>query len=246
MLRCSYLLIVWTRKRQLSDRDLRALAFIGEGYEVAQYQLEAATFPDRSPTVASRFVRRMVARGVVIAERLNGIGMNRLRITPAGLNVLTDAGCAAERLFAPRRSVAPKDFLHTLRINDLRTVLLTRNHPPVELWPAWALQRSVSADVVPDILAVWHAENGSRVLLACEIDRGTESLAQIFLPKLRRLTESLRESGGRAAILVLTEGRRRIERLTAAASAFDHLIVEELPGATGPAALLRLREQLHV
>jgi hypothetical protein len=71
------------RKRRLSARDLRALAWIGEGYEVAQYQLEAAVFGGLSPTVVSRFVRRAAAHRLVAVDRLYDIGMNRLRLTSA-------------------------------------------------------------------------------------------------------------------------------------------------------------------
>jgi hypothetical protein len=57
-------------------------------------------------------------------------------------------------------------------------------------------------------------------------------------PKLRRLALSLRESAGeRAAILVLTEGRRRMELLLSAAATFDRLLVERLPEGTGAKAL---------
>src|SRR5437588_18020 len=121
--------------RRLSARDLQALAFIGEGYEIAQYQLQAAIFGDLSPTVVSRVVCRAVARGLVVAERVNGIGMNRLRLTQRGRDAVLDADGNPLRLFAPRRAVAEKDWMHTLRINDLRVVLMTQQKPPAELRP---------------------------------------------------------------------------------------------------------------
>jgi hypothetical protein len=234
------------RNRRLSARDLRALVWIGEGYEVAQYQLEAAVFAGLSPTVASRFVRRAVVRGLVAVDRLYGVGMNRLRLTAAGRDTLVSRGYQIERLFAPRRPVALKDLAHTLAINDLRVVLAARKHPPTELWPAWALQRWLAGEAVPDLLAVWRNSKGVSLLLACEVDRGTENLARVFLPKLRRLAFSLRESAGeRAAILVLTEGRRRMELLLAAAATFDRLLVERLPEETGAKALAEYRERLE-
>lgn len=234
-------------KRRLSARDFGALAWIGEGYEVAQYQLEAAVFGALSPTVASRFVRRAAARGLIAVERLYGIGMNRLRLTRTGRDTLVSSGGSGERLFAPRRWVALKDLVHTVRINDLRVVLATQNRPPTELLPAWVLQRQFAGDVVPDLLAVWGSSKGVRLLLACEVDRGTENLGRVFLPKLRRLAHSLGEScGERAAILVLTQGRRRMEQLAAAAATFGRLIVEPLPERTGKAGLAELRRDLQI
>ena len=94
--------------RRLSGRDLQALAFVGEGYEVAQYQLQAAVFGDLSPTVASRFVCRAVVRGLLIAERVSGIGMNRRRLTSRGVDAVLEAGGNALRIFAPRRPLRTK------------------------------------------------------------------------------------------------------------------------------------------
>ena len=233
------------RKRRLSARDLRALTWIGEGYEVAQYQLEAAVFAGLSPTVASRFVRRAAARGLLAVDRLYSIGMNRLRLTEKGREMLVSSGHEAERLFAPRRPVALKDLAHTVAINDLRVVFATQIRPPTELLPAWALQRQLAGEVIPDLLAAWRGSKGVRLLLACEIDRGTENLGRVFLPKLRRLAQALRESAGeRTGILVLTEGRRRMELLVSAAATFDRLLVERLPQGTGAKALAEYRERL--
>jgi hypothetical protein len=227
--------------RRLSARDVRALTFIGEGYEVAQYQLQETVFARLSPTVVSRFVRRTVAASLIIAMRVNGTGMNRLRLTPRGRDALLDAGCLATRVFAPRRPVAEKDWVHTLRTNDLRVVLGMRSHPPAELLAAWALQRELAAEVVPDLLAMWRRPNGEAVLLACEIDRGTENLTTVFLPKLRRLADMLRETADeRYGILVLTEGERRAGRLRTVAGHL-RVIVEHLPKQSGPEALRALR-----
>jgi hypothetical protein len=63
----------------LSDRDLAALRFIGEGYEVAQYQLHEAIFRERAATVVSRFVVRAQEQKLIVPLRQNRIGINRLR-----------------------------------------------------------------------------------------------------------------------------------------------------------------------
>jgi hypothetical protein len=233
----------------LSTRDREALIFIGEGYEVAQYQLQAAMFASRSPTVASRFVQRSVAKGLLVAERLNGSGINRLRLTPRAVDLLGDGSAGAEHLFAPRRAVAPKDLAHTLRVNDLRVLLAERTPPPTDVLPAWTLQRECSSAVVPDLLARWRGrESRTTLLLACEVDLGTERLTTVFCPKLVRLAASLAEvPAQKKAILVLTVGAKRIEHLQHFASEVRSgisLIIERLPRAFGPEGLLELRTRL--
>lgn len=239
--------IVSAAGRRLSARDLQALRFIGEGYEVAQYQLQAAVFGALSPTVTSRFVQRAVGRGLVAAERQDGIGMNRLRLTVAGREFLAGSGQSVDHVFAPRRGVAPKDLPHTLRINDLRVVLAGRATPPSDLLPSWALQRSLAADAIPDLLAVWRGLNGTRAVLACEVDLGTEGLEKCFIPKLHRLTRSVRESAGEhGGLLVLTHGRRRLAALMNLAHELRELIAVELPAETGRRGLLALQKLLEL
>jgi hypothetical protein len=233
--------------RRLSARDIQALTFVGEGYEVPQYQLQAAIFGDLSPTVASRFVCRAIARGLLIAERVNGIGMNRLRLTAHGVDAVVEAGGNPLRLFAPRRPVADKDWMHTLRINDLRSVLLMQARPPAELRPAWSLQRELTTDAIPDLLAIWRGRKGVDLLLACEIDRGTENLTSVFLPKLRLLSKMLQEAAqDRTAILILSDGERRIRRLRETPESLCRVIVEQLPDELGPKGLASLRSRFEL
>ncbi|MGA8806605.1 MAG: replication-relaxation family protein [Thermoanaerobaculia bacterium] len=213
----SSLEVVPAPRTRLRDRDIEALAFIGRGYEVAQYQLHEAVFPSRSPNVVSRFVTRASERGFVAAERLGGIGMNRLRLTRRGREFLIDRGIAEDELFAPGKAVALKDVAHALAINDLRVALLGLKNPPTLISPAWFLQRRISsAPAIPDLLAHWPAGTATRgLLLAWEIDLGCERLATVFLPKLERLRELLNDAaeGDRAGIVVFTRGSRRVELL---------------------------------
>jgi hypothetical protein len=207
--------VVRVPRTRLRDRDIEALAFIGRGYEVAQYQLHEAVFSSRSPNVVSRFVTRASERGFIAAERLGGIGMNRLRLTRHGREFLADRGISEDELFAPARAVALKDVAHTLAINDLRVALTGLTNPPTLISPAWFLQRRLSAaPAVPDLLARWPAGAGRRgLLLACEIDLGCERLVTVFLPKLERLLQLLDDAaeGDRAGIVVFTRGSRRAE-----------------------------------
>jgi hypothetical protein len=200
----------------LRERDIEALAFIGKGYEVAQYQLHEAVFPSRSPNVVSRFVTRALDRRFIAAERLGGIGMNRLRLTRCGREFLVGRGVTEDELFAPSKAVALKDVAHTLAINDLR-VALSEARRPLFIWPAWFLQRRLSyAPAIPDLLARWPGTAGSGgLLLAGEIDLGCESLGAVFLPKLDRLHELLNDAaeGDRTGIAVFTRGSRRVELL---------------------------------
>ncbi len=225
-------------RTRLRDRDIEALAFIGRGYEVAQYQLHEAVFTLRVPNVVSRFVTRTVERGFIVTERLGGIGMNRLRLTRRGRQFLVDCGIADDELFAPPKAVALKDVAHTLAINDLRVALLGLKKPPTLISPAWHLQRRLSsAPAIPDLLARWRAGAGARgLLLACEIDLGCERLATVFLPKLERLRELLNDAAedDRAGIVVFTRGSRRVELLEGhACEASISVMPFTLPSASG-------------
>jgi len=148
----------------ISERDIKALRFIGEGFEVAQYQLHDAVFGDVTETVVSRFVQRSARQDLLRVERLNGMGINRLRLTPNGVHeVSTRIGKDQSRFFAPARWVAPKDLAHTLWINDLRAVFTTMVKAPDVLLPAWYLQRAAkSAAAIPDLLAIWKSRGIGR------------------------------------------------------------------------------------
>jgi hypothetical protein len=225
-------------RTRLRDRDIEALAFIGRGYEVAQYQLHEAIFSSRSPNVVSRFVVRASERGFIAAERLGGIGMNRLRLTRRGREFLVDRGIAEDELFAPAKAVALKDVAHTLAINDLRVALLGLKNWPALLLPAWLLQRKLaSVTVIPDLLARWRLGFGRQgLLLACEIDLGCERLHAVLIPKLNRLARLLEDVAEeeRTAIAIFTRGIKRLEHLCAYADALGtHIVPLLLPDTAG-------------
>jgi hypothetical protein len=234
--------------RRLSARDIEALTFIGEGYEVAQYQLHRAVFDGVSAVMVSRFVRRMREAGYIAVERWNRIGINRLRLTGKGRDVLEARGVPAESLFVPRQPVATKDLAHTLAINDLRVVLRKLGFDAV--LPAWALQRRFSPPppAIPDILALRKGDgDGGGAVLACEVDMGGEKWSKIFLPKLRELDMLLREWCGddRALIAILTRGSRRAATISAGLHEFRAAaIVRELPAVNGEEGLRALEEEV--
>lgn len=221
------------------QRDLEALTFIGEGYEVAQYQLHAAVFRDVSDTVVSRFVRRSEARDLVVSERLHSIGFNRLRLTKQGRRVLVESGVQEERVFAPTRATSLKDLSHALFINDLRVVLGRLSHPPDEMLAAWAIARRGANRLwtIPDVLAVWNCGRESKLVVACEVDLGGEPLRSVFLPKLRRLTDALPWAAERA-IVAFTRGEKRRDLIRATATSSGVPVLAFcLPPENGPSAL---------
>lgn len=234
---------------KLSPRDVHALLFIGEGYEVAQYQLHEATFRGRSEVVVSRFVRRWAGRGFLAVDRWNNIGVNRLRLTALGRDELVTRGFAKEsQLFAPRKSVALKDVAHTLWINDLR-VLFRESRPKFDLvLPAWTLQRRFSPvpRAIPDLLAVRSPQDGDPgLLVAAEVDLGGERLNAVFFPKLARLRQLVREwaADAPAYIVVFTRGAQRAAHLAQFATESDDvpISVALLPEENGRVALSTLR-----
>jgi Replication-relaxation len=237
------------RPRPPLPRDIAALTFIGEGYEVAQYQLHAAIFPTVSPVVVSNFVRRATRNGWIVVERWNGVGINRLRLTASGFDVVIRAGGDEQALFVPRRPVATKDVPHTLWMNDLRVALVTgavRRFDVVV--PAWQLQRRLTPPpaAIPDVLAIANETATTRAFVfACEVDLGGERLSRTFLPKLETLDRLLGEwkGSGETQILVLTHGLRRATMINQFAKANDLPIVCAcLPSTTGAAGLLAMRQ----
>lgn len=230
----------------LSRRDVEALVFIGEGYEVAQYELHEAVFRSRAPNVVSRFVVRVERLRLIVAERLHGFGVNRLRLTAAGAAHLGSHGIPCERLFVPRRAVALKDLAHTTWINDLRVAFMGLPQPPDVIHLAWQLARESAgmSPTIPDLLAVWRsAVNRIALTFACEVDLGAEPLADVFLPKLDRLCHDLRSHAeGERAVLVFTKGTRRLRRIEERRESFPlPLLPFLLPDETGPSAIAALR-----
>jgi hypothetical protein len=243
------------RMRMLSRRDLEALAFVGRGYEVMQYQLHEAVFPRRAPNVISRFVSRAVRRGYLLAERLQGVGMNRLRLTGDGVQLLVERGIAkADALFAPRRSVALKDLAHTVWINDVRCALVRSSESPQVISPAWLLQRRLhpAPPAVPDVLAIWKpSDDAAGFLLACEVDLGGESVRGTFAPKLRELANEvdLWAEESPAALLIFTSSVRRAELIRHQMPVFGYShhvgMVNLLPSQSGVQAITALQTIIY-
>lgn len=240
----------------LLPRDAQALAFIGRGKEVAQYQLRAAIFPGRTEVVASRRVSRWTEQGLVVADRLQGFGMNRLRLTEKGKDALVRAKVAPEEeLFVPAKAVALKDLAHHLWINDLR-VLASEGVPFAadRIVPAWLLERTVTPrpSAIPDLLLVQRPKGGGRGrMLAVEVDMGGERLVATLLPKLKLLADILTSWAGvemRPGVLVLTRGPKRLASLRASledAGLPVPVAADLLPSAAGGDALGCLRQLLR-
>ncbi|MGH7487204.1 MAG: hypothetical protein ACRD3J_07165 [Thermoanaerobaculia bacterium] len=241
------------RTKRLSARDIEALTFIGEGFEVAQYQLHAAIFPAVSAVMVSHFVKRGVANGLIAVERWNRVGINRLRLTATGRRTLIAHGADPASLFAPRRPVAAKDVAHTLWINDLRVIFRRSDVPFDRVLPAWQLQRRLSPPpaAIPDVLAIRQNDtHAAGFVCACEVDLGGERLAKIFLPKLIKLNNLVRDWSGdsHSAVIVLTRGPQRAasirELLASVTGNRLEAVVHELPSVGGVDGLAALTEAL--
>jgi hypothetical protein len=234
------------RNGVLSPRDLAALRFIGQAGELAQYQLHEQVFGDVSEVVVSRFVQRATKRGLVAATRWRGIGINRLRLTTRGRSYLVQHGVTADELFVLRNPIAEGHIEHQLWIVDTLIVLGRAARKPDLLQPAWALQRRFTPrpPAIPDVLASFVSPpEQPALLLGVEIDRGSENLASIFLPKLEKLCEVLSSWAGGAAcaIVVLTNNLRRRDALRTRAEPLPlAVIVEMLPRALGREGLADL------
>jgi hypothetical protein len=225
------------RSRPPSERDIAALTFIGEGYEVAQYQLQAAIFPNVSAVVVSHFVTRAVRNGWIAVERWNRVGINRLRLTGAGKDAVVRAGGDAASLFVPRRPVATKDMAHTLWINDVRVALRGASFDAI--LPAWQLQRRMTPapEAIPDVLAIRKDHDQLPALVfACEVDLGGERLVRTFLPKVETLHRLVLDwgRGAESLILVVTPSAQRASTINAFAHSADlSVFATLLPAACG-------------
>jgi len=237
------------RSGALSSRDLAALGFIGQAGELAQYQLHEQIFGDVSEVVVSRFVQRATKRDLIATSRWRGIGINRLRLTARGRAHLVQQGVDANELFVLRSPIAEGHIEHQLWIVDALVVLGRAARKPDLLLPAWALQRRFTPRpaAIPDVLASFVSPpEQPALLLGVEIDRGSESLASIFLPKLEKLCDVLSTWAGGAdcAIVVLTNNMRRRDALRTRAEPLALPVIAELlpqaPGRLGLADLARI------
>ncbi|MBV8546315.1 MAG: hypothetical protein JO093_13675 [Acidobacteria bacterium] len=230
------------RDAPLSERDIAALQFIGRGAEVAQYQLHEAVFGRVSEVVVSRFVHRAATRGLVVVSRWRGIGINRLRLTMRGRATLIAHGVDPLEIFVPHNPIADGHIEHHLWIVDVLTVLGRAKRKADILVPAWALERRFTPRpaAIPDVLASFAAPGSDSLLLAVEIDRGSESIASVFAPKLRELCSVLGAWAGGATslIVVFTNGVRRREAIQTRVEKLPMQIVTELlPTVSGRAGL---------
>jgi hypothetical protein len=234
------------RNGALSPRDLAALRFIGQAGELAQYQLHEQVFGDVSEVVVSRFVQRATKRDLIATTRWRGIGINRLRLTTRGRSQLVQHGGCADELFVLRNPIAEGHIEHQLWIVDTLVVLGRAARKPDLLLPAWALQRRFTPRpvAIPDVLASFVSPTDQpALLLGVEIDRGSENLASIFLPKLEKLCEVLSTWAGGAAgaIVVLTNNVRRRDALRTRTERLAlPVIVELLPKVAGRPGLAGL------
>lgn len=231
-------------------RSIAVLLFIAEGGEVMQPQVHERFFAGRSEAVVSRAIRKLADHELLTIDRWNSVGVNRLRLTARGRDLLLAVGVPEHVIFTLRKPVAPAHVGHTTWINDLRVIVARSGRPPAFALPAWALQRLIRPlpPTIPDLLVYFGGDSKPSLTLAFEVDLGSERLRYVFVPKLVRLQDVLRSwSGGAIAIIVLTSGARRAallrEHLNGTAAVTD-VAVDALPRATGRQAIAELTDRL--
>lgn len=223
------------------QRDLAFLDFVGFHYQVSQGEAHAAVFEGLSEAVVTRRVRKLADEGLMTVERLNKTGINLLRLTTKGLDLLLGAGRRKRDYFVPRKAVAVKDLAHTLWINDICVMLRKQRPEPTTVLPAWQLQRrwSPAPGAIPDILAIYELHSiPKRIVISIEVDLGAERLKSTFIPKLQKCAELLLTEWAPddvPVIFVFTKGpRRALSLLRAAAESVPiPVVVQLLPRASG-------------
>ena len=223
------------------DRDIEILDYVGFHYQISQGQLHVEKFDERSEAVVTRRVRKLADEGLLTVERLNKTGINLLRLTTKGLDVLIEAEKCESDYFVPRKAVALKDLAHTLWINDICVMVRKQQPRPTTVLPAWQLQRrwSPAPGAIPDVLAIYELDDfPKRVVISIEVDLGAERLKSTFIPKLQRCAELLLTEwtpNDVPVIVVFTKGPRRALSLLKAASESVPvpIIVQLLPHASG-------------
>ena len=206
----------------LPVRDIDVLRTIGEGQELSQGQVHRAVFPTVSEVVVSRRVRRLRDLGLIAVERWRKVGINRLRLTPRGRDLLLDTGAAEEDdIFLLASPLADKAIPHTLWVNDVRIVLKSLSSPGDAVLASWMIERRFVPRwaAIPDVL--WIAaphDDSPGSFLAVEVDLGTEPIKGVLASTLATLQERLTSLavGAPTAILVLTVGERRSGAIRAA------------------------------
>jgi len=228
----------------LTARDIDVLLVVGEGQELSQGQVHRAVFPTVSEVVVSRRVRRLRDLGLLAVERWRKVGINRLRLTSRGRDLLLDKGAAEENdVFLLASTLGEKAIPHTLWVNDVRIVLKALASPGDVVLASWMIERRFVPRwaAIPDVL--WIAaphDDSPGSFLAVEIDLGTEPIKGVFattLGTLQGVLSSLAAGGAApAGILVLTVGERRCGAIRAAARELPTSIpiqVQTLPRVAG-------------
>jgi len=88
-------------------RTFELLHFIGEGAEVTQPQVHERLFASCVESIVSRCAQKLARRNHIAIDRWNGVGVNRLRLTGKGRDLLVSSGVPVEQLFVLRKPVAP-------------------------------------------------------------------------------------------------------------------------------------------
>jgi hypothetical protein len=183
-------------------------------------QLKRRFLAQVSEPVVTGVLNRLVQNGWLGVQRLHGNGVQILWLTKKGRDLLVESGVPALDLFPAAGPAAAKDFAHTAEIANVAIWLAMKSPAPDEMLPAWQLQRLFGGQLtaIPDLVALWKAEengNGRGIVLAVEVDLGTEPLESIFVPKLRTLVNSLMTmfEANIVSVLALVPTERRADAL---------------------------------
>lgn len=211
----------------LSARDLDALALIGEMRFVTVEQIVRAELGFSSANYAAKRLRSLAKGGLVDVLLVHARQPNLYRLTRRGLGVLrAERPQESEGIQIPGL-VDLGGLLHHLTIVDARlycSALGRRRRAPLVDWQGGAgpLAKQLgfpATGLIPDGLAVFAVGEAARVVIAVEVDTGTEGGMELAR-KFARYTSVAESMAVDALWLVVAAGDGRqqtIQRLVDAA-----------------------------
>jgi Replication-relaxation len=188
-----------------TGRDLRLLAKLAICRWLTTTEIKRLYFPEATLNAVQKRLRKLADSGYLRSERENRMAEAVHAVGSKGKPLVEERGIEVD---AARE--VPKQIEHMLGVNEIRVAVETGGVKVDWFFAYWQLARlGWTHPVIPD--AVFAVRTPERRSFVVEYDRGTETAGKL-LEKLRAYGEGL-PGLGFEAVVVVTEGRRRLDLL---------------------------------